>query len=51
MATVLFIFSHVSVVVSNIEGKSLRNSDLDGTVTKAVIGKMHGMKHVCRTFA
>ena len=23
------------------------NSDLDGTITKAMIGKMHGMKHVC----
>ena len=22
------------------------NSDLDGTITKAMIGKMHGMKHV-----
>ena len=24
------------------------NSDLHGTITKGMIGKMHGMKHVCK---
>ena len=24
------------------------NSVLDGTITKAMTGKMHGMKHVCK---
>ena len=24
------------------------NSNLDGTITKAMIGKIHGMKHVCK---
>ena len=25
------------------------NSDLDGTITKLVVGKMHGIKHVCKS--
>ena len=48
MITAWFTYSHVSVLVNNMYGKPLMNSVLDGTITKAMIGKMHGMKYVCK---
>ena len=29
-------------------GKPLINSDLHGTITKTIMGKMHGKKHACK---
>ena len=46
MITVWFFFSHVRLVGSNMSGKPLMISDLDGANTKAMIAKMHVMKHV-----
>ena len=48
MITVLIILPHVSVVVNIMWGKPMMNSDLNGTISKAMIRKMHGMKHVCK---
>ena len=47
LGPIVSFLSNARVVVGNVYGKPLVNSISNGTIAKAMIRKLHGMKHVC----